>query len=109
LRICIGSVDFRERGNGNRKESIVAVAKTGPGAWKSYAPSEFGGRDGVIQSEADGHTVGDYGNVGEAALILRRAALQEVRGVEGSVVLNPDRTAAGGYTEEQAREDLSPL
>lgn len=86
----------------------MAVIKLGPGAWKSYEPSEFGGRDGVIQSEADGHEIGDYGNVGEAAMVLRRAGLQEARGVEGSVEMNPDGTSAGGYTEERAREELGP-
>jgi hypothetical protein len=86
----------------------VAVVRLGPGTWKSYAPSEFGGRDGVIQSEEDGHTIGDYGNVGEAAMVLRRAGLQEARGVEDSIELNPDGTSAGGYTEERARRELGP-
>lgn len=86
----------------------MAIGKLGPGAWKTYAPSEFGGRHGVIQTEADGHSIGDVDNVAEAALVLRRAALQEVRGEPGSVELNEKGVAIAGYTEERAREELGP-
>lgn len=86
----------------------MAVARIGPGAWKAYSPTEFGGRDGVIQAEADGHTIGDFDNVHEAALVLRRAGIQEARGGADSIVLNEAMEAVSGYDEERARLELGP-
>lgn len=84
----------------------MAVGKIGKGAWKTYAPTEFSGRSGVIQKEVDGHTIGDLDSVHEAALVLRRAGMQEQRGVPGSIVLNEAMEATSGYTEERARQEL---
>lgn len=86
----------------------MAVGKIGKGAWKAYGNTEFGGRHGVIQRESDGHTIGDLDNVAEADMVLRRAALQEARGVPDSIVLNEAMEAVSGYTEERARQELDP-
>lgn len=90
----------------------------------SQEASEYGGVPGIIQPDVDrvpdaraaqaglGHPYGedravDREGVSEAAMVLRRAALMEARGVPRETIIDPETGVPSfvQYSEQDAYED----